>query len=136
MIIRRSLIFACTLMACSLGGCNSKFSATSERADLPLRSQCITRVILDNLPDNSSRLFTGFAAIAYKNKIPLAGYSFQENRYIYFQYKTSCSMRLKFSNELMRIYTNSGYKVNYNISAEPVTPSTKTIDLQGDGWAD
>lgn len=129
MTIRVIVTLGFILLATSPARC--KGATTNE---LPLRSQCISKVVVES-PAKSGQL-AGFMELSIANGIPLAGYAQHDGKVIYFQFGRSCQKKNSYASSLMDAYEKKHGSVKYRVVEETVTPSTNTIELSGPYWRD
>lgn len=134
----RMLTFASTFLISGILCACTRLSNASDPGGakaLPSRTECISKVVLEsvNKQDPSIR---GFVPQSIKEGIPLAGYTMQENKYLYFQYKYNCGDKDKFTNELMAaLNARRVDPLRYRIDRGMVAPSTNTVDISGKYWS-
>lgn len=101
----------------------------------PTRSECIVKVVSKD-PMTTKFSSGGLALlipVAFRNKIPLAGYSVASNKIVYLQFSKDCNQRYGASKYL---FMEIGMYASVEVSVEFVVAGPKTIDMKGGYWRD
>lgn len=109
---------------------------------LPSRSECISEVVLalpvsylpTEIEEFNGKLAMTIMGEAQKQQIPLAGFTYPSvaEPIMYFQYKSGCMEKEKYTHMLLDI---EGFPL-YSISNRKVVPGASTIAVNGQSWSD